>query len=149
MEKQFDSAGAARGGPARLIKIDTEHFLIRLLLPLLTVGLVLLVHFGGQWFVKSRIEGVNWLCLVLPADAVALFGGSMLLERGLKMLLPSRRSAVLTGEELVVTDARKNPPDVTRIDWDGTVNVKAWHFKVQRRGSRVPRGWYCMSRLCR
>ncbi len=136
------------GHPAkaeRTITIDAEHFSVRFWGPVLTLTLVFIVHFGGQP-VASRLldDAISPLCLVLPADALVFFGGGMLIERWLKRLLPSRRSATLNEEALVVTDNRKAQPVTIRIQWHLTVNVTAWRFRVRRR-TRVPKGWYCMA----
>lgn len=131
--------------PARTIMIDAEHTSIRFLLPTLTLALVVLFHLvAGSLLRRTLDTSVNPLCIVLPGDLVLLWFGGMLIERGLKRVLPSRRQAVLDRQALVVTDGRRNPPEVTRIAWDSAVNVKAWRFEVRRRG-RVPRGWYCMA----
>lgn len=145
MNRPDPSGGAAQATAARTIVIDSEHFAIRFLLPVLTIVTLLVVHLGGTALLDSLIDGVNPLCIVLPADAAVLFLGSNLIERALKRLLPSRRRAVLDAEALVVTDGRRTPPEVTRIAWDRAVNVRAWYFPVRRRGARVPRGWYCMA----
>lgn len=145
MNRLDPSDGAAQETTARTIVIDSEHFAIRFLLPVLTIITVLVVHLGGTALLASLVDGVNPLCVVLPADAAVLFLGSNLIERALKRLLPSRRRAVLDAEALVVTDGRRTPPEVMRIAWDRAVNVRAWHFPVRRRGARVPRGWYCMA----
>lgn len=140
-----ETAGTPGIDSTRTINIDTEHFKIRFLLPVLTFGLLLLVHFGGQWLLRQTFDGLNWLCIVLPLDVAVLFAGSAMIERGLKLLMPSKRSAVLAPDGLTVQDARQNPPDVTHITWDNPVTLRAWRFEVRRRGSRVPRGWYCMA----
>lgn len=130
---------------ARMIKIDTEHFSIRFLLPVITLTLVLVVHFGGMRLLDDAFgTGQSPLCIVLPADVVTLFVGSIIVERLLKRAFPSRRGATLSPESLVVTDERKKPPFVVRIDWDQAVNVRAWRFTVGRKG-HVPRGWFCMA----
>lgn len=130
---------------ARHIKIDTEHFAIRFLLPVLTLVAVVIVHLVALRVVDTTFNIANPLCIVLPLDAAAVFAGSPLIERLLKVLLPSRRRATLTPDALVVTDARRSPPQQTRIDWHETLNVRAWRFEVRRRGTRIPRGWFCMA----
>lgn len=132
-------------GDQRVIKIDTEHFLIRLLVPVLTIGTVVVVYIGGLSLLRGLgDEGISPTCVVLPVALAVLLGGGYVIERVLKRLMPSRRSAVMTAEALTVTDARRSPPDVRRIEWHNTVNVTAWRFRVARR-SRVPKGWYCMA----
>mgnify|MGYP005838304629 CR=1 FL=1 len=129
----------------RQIVIDAEHFPVRFWGPVLVLGLVVLAHIVGMALAR-RILGasVSPLCVVLPADIVVLIAGGALIERLLRRLLPSRRSATLSDRALVITDARRSPARVTRIEWERTVNVKAWRFPVQRR-TRVPKGWYCMA----
>jgi hypothetical protein len=139
------SSTVTQRGAVREIKIDSEHFSIRFLLPVLTLVLVLMVHIGGMQVMADVLDSdQSPLCLVLPADVVTLFGGSALIERLLKRAIPSRRAATLSPAALIVTDGRKSPPVVTRIEWHKTVNVRAWRFTVGRKG-RVPRGWYCMA----
>ena len=129
----------------RDIPIDTEHILIRVLLPLLTVGAVLGTHIGGLSvlgrLLPSRIDPV---CVLLPLDGLVFVGGGLLFERALKRLWPVRRRATLSEHALTLTDRRKRPPQSTRIEWGRRVNVRAWRFTVKRPG-RIPRGWYCMA----
>lgn len=128
-----------------LIKVDTEHFSIRFLVPVLTVFLVVVLHLAGTLAISSQIESdASPTCIMLPVDVVLLFVIGYTIERILKRLLPSRRSATLSETALVVTDARRKPASVKRIAWDQAVNVKAWRFPVTRR-TRVPKGWYCMA----
>ncbi len=133
------------GPQLRPIRIDAEHFSIRFLVPVLSIVLVILLHLLGTAILDGLMEGgENPSCIMLPIDLVALVGFGFGLERLLKRVMPSRRSAALGDRELIVTDARANPPIVTRLDWDKAVNVKAWRFTVSRR-TRVPKGWYCMA----
>lgn len=145
MAHHSSAGGSGFESQARLIKIDSEHFSIRFLLPILTIVLVILVHIGGMTLIDDVIKSANPLCLVLPADLVVLLFGSTLIERLLKAALPSRRTAVLSHNGLTITDARRNPPEESSIDWSLPFNVRAWRFSISRRGRRVPRGWYCMA----
>lgn len=130
---------------ARPIIIDSEHFAIRLLVPILMIGLIVIAHLLGTWVLSSTIgDDTSPLCLVLIGDVIVLLLGGFFLERGLKRLLPSRRSAVLSQSQLVVTDKRVKPPSTMTIDWQQRVNVKAWRFEVMRQ-TRVRKGWYCMA----
>lgn len=132
-------------GDQRVIKIDSEHFVIRLLVPVLTIVSVVVVYVLGHSLLRGLgDEGISPTCIVLPVALAVLLGGGYVIERVLKRLMPSRRSAVMTSEALTVTDGRRKPPDITRIEWDKTINVTAWRFKVARR-TRVPKGWYCMA----
>jgi len=128
----------------RQIGIDTEHTTVRWLVLILTAGLVVLVHLVGTLLVRRLAGGAGSECVVFFLDAVALVGGGLAIESTLKRLIPSRRSATLGDEALVVRDERHHPPHITRIVWDKTVNVKSWRFTVSRR-SRVQKGWYCMA----
>ena len=129
----------------RLIKIDTEHFAIRLLVPVLTIGLTLGVYVGGRLLLSEVLaDSVNPVCVALPIAAVMLFGGSYVVEAALKQVMPSRRAATLDDDALVVSDARRKPPQLVAINWAQTVNVLAWRFEVRRR-TRVPKGWFCMA----
>jgi len=128
----------------RHIVIDAEHFSVRFLVPVLAVALVIVFHVAAQMALSGPLDGGSAVCVVLPLDVLVLIAGGYAIERVLKRLLPSRRAAALSDDALVVTDARRSPPQVTRIEWDRTVNVAAWRFAVKRR-ARVPKGWYCMA----
>jgi hypothetical protein len=128
----------------RLIPIDSEHFAIRFLVPVLTIVLVVGVHLLGTALLDNAQEGVNPVCLMLPIDLVLLLAGGYTIERLLKRALPSRRVARLSDATLTITDGRSRPPQQVTINWQQTVNVKAWRFTVARR-TRVPKGWYCMA----
>lgn len=137
----------ASGATERQITIDAEHFAVRFWVPVLALALAFVVHLVGTSLVGDMLgEGTSPLCVVLPADVLAFMGGSFALERLLKRHAPSRRSATLTEQALIVNDRRHSRQHVTRIDWERTVNVKAWRFVVRRR-SRIPKGWYCMAVL--
>jgi hypothetical protein len=136
--------GTALASDERQIVIDAEHAAVRWLVLLLTGGLVVLVHLVGTALVRRMAVGVSSECIVLPLDVVALVAGGLTIESVLKRLIPSRRSATLSDQALVVRDERHHPPHITRIAWDKMVNVKAWRFTVSRR-ARVQKGWYCMA----
>jgi len=129
----------------RAIKIDTEHILIRVLLPVLTIGAVIGTHVGGLSLLSRLLpENIDPVCVLLPLDGLVFIGGGLLIERALKRIWPVHRSAKLSDRALVLTDRRKQPPRVTRIEWAQRVNVRAWRFTVKRPG-RIPRGWYCLA----
>ncbi len=135
----------ARPSTERTIQIDTEHILIRVLLPVLTIGAVLGTHIGGLRLLSRTLpQSIDPVCVLLPLDGLVFIGGGLLLERVLKRLWPVARRATLSDRALVLTDRRKKPPQVTRIDWGQRVNVRAWRFTVKRPG-RIPRGWYCLA----
>lgn len=125
--------------------VDPEHFKIRLLAPILTVVVTVAVHIIGMQLLDTLVGvDVSPLCIMLLIDLAVFFGAGMLIERALKRVLPSRRTARLSDERLVLSDERRNPPDVLEIAWDRMVNVNTWYFVIKRR-SRVPKGWYCMA----
>ena len=129
----------------RHIVIDAEHFPVRFWGPVLALGMVVLAHIVGMALAKRVLEpSVSPLCVVLPADLLVFISGGALIDRLLRRVWPSRRSATLSEEALVITDARRSPARITRIEWNRTVNIKAWRVPVQRR-TRVPKGWYCMA----
>jgi hypothetical protein len=129
----------------RPIVIDAEHFSVRLLVPVVMVGLTLVFHFVGRAVLSEILsEGVNPTCVILPLDIVCLFSVGYVTERSLKRLVPSRRSATLSDDRLVITDRRHHPPQEIQVVWDKTVNVMAWRFVVRRR-TRIPKGWLCMA----
>jgi hypothetical protein len=127
----------------RHIKVDTEHFGIRFLVPVLVIGIAVAFHFVALSVLDSLVD-FNVQCLVLPLDALMLFLSAYVVERILKAVLPSRRSATLNDEALALSDARRSPPEVRQMVWDRMVNVQAWRFVVRRR-TRVPKGWICMA----
>lgn len=129
----------------RLIPVDTDHFAIRFLVPILTIATTVLVHIVGV-LLLDRVMGddTSPLCIMLPIDVLVLIGAGTGIERVLKRLLPSKRSARLSEDALVLTDARRKPADVRRVALDRAINVNTWHFVIRRR-SRVPKGWYCMA----
>jgi hypothetical protein len=138
------TAGPVLAPHERQIAIDAEHATVRWLVLILTGGLVVLVHLVGMPLARRVAGGTSPECIVLPLDALALVGGGLAIESTLKRLIPSRRSATLSDDALVIRDQRGNPPYITRIAWDKTVNVKVWRFTVPHR-SRVQKGWYCMA----
>ncbi|NLF75713.1 MAG: hypothetical protein GX573_08445 [Chloroflexi bacterium] len=131
-------------GDGRRVIIDAEHFSIRFLVPIIALGAGLLTHFGGRALLDRLLDSIDPLCIVLPLDVVAVVGVGYGAEYLLKRLMPSRRTAALSDDALVVTDGRRDPPVVGRIDWQRTFNVKAWRFAVRRR-TRIPKGWYCLA----
>jgi hypothetical protein len=131
-------------GGERQITIDAEHFSIRFLVPIIAVAAALLTHFGGRALLDNAFDNIDPLCIVLPLDLAVVLAAGFGAEIVLKRLMPSRRRATLSDTALIVTDGRSNPPEVSRIDWDHTFNVKAWRFAVRRR-TRIPKGWYCLA----
>jgi hypothetical protein len=131
--------------PERLIRIDTDHLMVRFLVPTLTIGVVILLHLIGVTALDRLLDtDISPLCVMLPIDVAVFLGVGTVVERSLKRRMPSRRFATLSDEALTVTDARRKPPSVTCITWDQPVNIKAWRFTVPRR-VRVPVGWYCLA----
>jgi len=138
------SPGTALASDERQITIDAEHAAVRWLVLILTAALVVLVHLAGTALARRLDDGISAACIVLPLDAAALVAGGLTIESVLKRSIPSRRSATLSEQALIVRDERHDPPRITRIAWDKTVNVKAWRFTISRR-ARVQKGWYCMA----
>jgi len=136
--------GTALASDERQITIDAEHAAVRWLVLVLTAGLVVLVHLVGTAVVHRLAGDTSSLCIVVPLDVIALVAGGLTIESVLKRSIPSRRSATLSEQALIVRDERRRPPRITRIAWDKTVNVKAWRFIISRR-ARVQKGWYCMA----
>lgn len=141
-EQTLDAAHSASG--ERVIAVDTEHFKICLLVPVLTIAVTALVHFAGVQVLGALIDDFSPLCIMLPLDLLVLLGAGTGIERVLKRIMPSKRTARLSDEKLVLTDARRNPPEVREVYWDRMVNVNTWYFIIRRR-ARVPKGWYCMA----
>ncbi|WP_324394640.1 hypothetical protein [Aggregatilinea sp.] len=127
-----------------MIRIDTEHFSVRFLVPVAMVVVTLLFHVVALKLLDGVFEGVDPACVVVALDIVVLLGTGFAVERLLKRVMPSRRYAVLGHDRLVVTDGRTSPPEVTEIDWNRKVNTLAWRFTIRRR-ARVPKGWFCVA----
>lgn len=140
------STGNPAGAAARTIPIDTEHFTVRFLVPVVSIGLAIAFYILGTDVLSDALhnEGVTPGCVLAPGALVVFFLGAYVVEATLKRLLPGRRAATLDSESLRVTDRRSNSPATVTIDWHKTVNVQAWRFEVKRR-SRVPKGWYCVA----
>ncbi|MBN2305976.1 MAG: hypothetical protein JXQ72_15955 [Anaerolineae bacterium] len=131
--------------PVRLIRIDSNHFAVRFLVPVLAVAATVFAHFFGMRVLDALFgDSVDPGCVMLPSDFLILIGLAYVIEYGLKRLLPGRRSAELSERALVLVDSRRKHPNVTEIAWDSIVNVMAWRFQVQRR-TRVPKGWFCLA----
>jgi hypothetical protein len=130
----------------RRIKVDAEHMTIRLMVPVLMIVAAVMAHLLGLLLFDDLLSeaGINPLCALLPVDFLALLGAGYGVETMLKRYMPSRRFASLSADELVLTDGRRHPPQVTRIDWHKTVNVQAWRFRIWQR-THVPKGWYCLA----
>src|SRR5690554_1123139 len=141
-EQTLDAAQSAPG--ERVITVDAEHFKIRLLVPILTIAATALVHFAGVQVLGALIDDFSPLCIMLPLDLLVLLGAGTGIERVLKRLMPSKRTARLSDEKVVLSDARRDPSEVREIYWDRMVNVNTWYFIIRRR-TRVPKGWYCMA----
>jgi hypothetical protein len=128
----------------RLIPIDTEHS-TQLIVPALALGAALITHIIGlSLFRNSLKEIASPVCAMVFIDVVIFVGAWSMIERIVKRMRSTPRYAKLNAEALVITDARHKPAQVTRIDWDKGINVKAWKFAINRR-TRVPKGWYCLA----
>jgi heme-degrading monooxygenase HmoA len=129
----------------RHIKVDTDHFSVRFLVPTIAIGLTLLVHIVGMMLFQDVLK-VNFSadCIIIPLDLIVLVLAGYSTERILKQLMPSRRDATLSDDGLVLIDGRKNPPQILHVEWDQEVAIQAWRFEVKRR-TRVPKGWYCLA----
>ncbi len=128
----------------RVISIDTEHFSVRFLVPVVMIGVTVLFHIVALRLMDGVFEGVDPACVVVALDIPVLLGTGYVVERLLKRTIPSRRYATLGHDRLVVTDERTQPPQVTEIDWNRKVNTMAWRFAIRRR-ARVPKGWFCVA----
>jgi hypothetical protein len=128
----------------RLIPIDTEHS-NQLIVPALALVTALVAHVVGLALFTSLLRKIaSPVCAMLLIDAVVFVAAWSVIERIVRRVRPIRRYAVLSAEALVITDARRNLVQVTRIAWDKTVNINAWKFAISRR-TRVPKGWYCLA----
>lgn len=139
------TSSTANTGDSHHIVIDAEHFSVRFLVPVLTLGFTLVAHLVGLRILEMILDdSVNLLCIMLPLDLVIFFVAGYVIEAGLKRLIPSQRYARLTDTALVVVDNRGSQRREWHIEWTSTVNVQAWRFRVRRR-SRIPKGWLCLA----
>jgi hypothetical protein len=129
----------------RHIKVDTEQFSVRFLVPTIAIGLTLVTHFLSRYLFEDVLT-VNFSaeCIIIPLDLIMLVLAGYSTEQFLKRVMPSRREATLSDQALILIDGRKKPPLITHIEWDQKIEVLAWRFEVTRR-TRVPKGWYCMA----
>ncbi len=129
----------------RRIAVDTEHFAVRFLVPVLTIGLTLLAHLILLSVLSRALDGsLSPECIVLPVDLIVLVTVGYGSERLLKRLAPSRRHALLDDGGVALVDERHKPAETRHIQWAQNFSVQAWRFTVKRR-TRVPKGWLCLA----
>ncbi len=124
------------------IAVDVEHTGIRVVVPLLATGALLLVLWGGPLLLdalgtqESLLRSLPFPLAIVAAISVAFIG-----DRLLKKHWPSGRAILVDGRYLVLQE-RKEPDRV--VQWANRANLLTWRFAVSRR-SRVPRGHLCLA----
>ncbi|MBN1679804.1 MAG: hypothetical protein JW966_05900 [Anaerolineae bacterium] len=136
----------AQAAGEQIIKVDVESFGVRFLVPVLSISLTLVFHVlmqrvAGPWL---NDHGIGATCVILPLDIALFMSSAYIIERLLKSRIPIRRFVTLNDAALTLTDARHTPPATIHINWDQTINVKAWRFVIRRR-TRIPKGWLCLA----
>jgi hypothetical protein len=125
---------------------DPVHSKIRLALFLtLCIG-GLLGYFAIMPVIFLAVRGLEeWaFCLrFIGAVGIGLLA-SWVMERILVPIWPSGRFVEVDGEHVVLHGPKEEP---VAIEWKEPVKVTTWHFKVQRGGAVVPRGWHCVAFL--
>ncbi|MFC1959839.1 hypothetical protein ACFLYO_03930 [Chloroflexota bacterium] len=124
------------------LPVDVEHTGIRVVVPALAFGTLLLVLWGGPVLLNllnlsdTFLRGVLLPLAIIGAIVVAFASDTLLKQKW------------TSGRELLVDDRylifreRKQPDHI--ILWTERINVLAWRFTVARRG-RVPKGHYCLA----
>ena len=122
--------------------IDVEHLGIRVVVPLLAFGALLL----GWWVIPLVMEATGLQStllsfLQLPLIIGAAIGGAYVADRLLKGRWLSGRELRLDDDRLIM---REKDGSEKTIVWGERVNALAWRFTVARRG-RVPKGHICLA----
>ncbi len=129
----------------RHIKVDTEQFSVRFLVPTIAIGLTLITHFLSRYLFEEVLNvDFSAECIIIPLDLIVLVLAAYSTEGFLKLVMPSRREATLGDQALILIDGRKRPPQITQIEWEQEIEIQAWRFEVTKR-TRVPKGWYCLA----
>ncbi len=139
-----DTSPVNQYDPAVMLRlpVDTEHLGIRIALPLLAFGALVLVWVG----LPRLLEAVSLslaptaACLTFPLAVGAAIGAAYVGDRVLKRVWPTRRELLLDDRYLVLR--RPGQPD-RAIRRDLQMNILTWRFTVPRRG-RIPKGHFCL-----
>lgn len=125
--------------PLKLV-VDPEHVGIRLLMPILAIGGLILGFILGQTLTPLIDEALSGLCLALPLALILLVIFTQIGERVIKPRWSSGRRVSLNTTEMVFIDKRHQ---TTTFHWAKPVDFYGWYFPVAKRRTRVQRGWYC------
>jgi hypothetical protein len=123
--------------------LDIEHGGIRLALPVLTVIGFVVGYVGSSAVIDTMKLDASAGCISFFVGGLVAVITSLLADRFLKRIWPSKRTLALNPERVRLQDQRKNREDV-QIDWGGDLSMLAWRFEVSRRSSRIPKGWYML-----
>jgi hypothetical protein len=135
------------GEPPLKMRVDVEHWGIRLLMPVLTFGGLVLGFVLGRVIADLMGNSFPFLCLSLPLAVALSFGLTQFGERIIKPNWGSGRHVEVDAERIVFYDQRSNKavePEV-HVVWDKPFSVNGWYFAVPTGKSRIPKGWYCVS----
>lgn len=124
------------------LPVDPEHLGIRVAVPFMAFGgLLLVLWLGPVLLTVLGLDSSLLRGLVIPVAIVAAIGAAFAGERLVKGRWTSGRELMFNGEYLVLRD-RKQPERV--IAWNSRVNLLTWRFVISRRG-RIPKGYYCLA----
>lgn len=136
VEVDYDEATMQR------LPVDVEHTGIRLAVPALAFGSLVLVLWGGPILLHLLNLGDSLLrSLLLPLAIAAAVGVAFLSDRLLKENWSSGRELLF--DDRLVVFRQRGQADMA-ILWTERINLLAWRFTVSRRG-RVPKGHYCVA----
>ena len=128
-----------------VILVDAEHFGIRLLMPLLTIGGAVGGFIVGSAIVSQIDQGLAGACLGIPM-AIAL--AALLVQVGEKFIKPnwtSGRYIELTEYDFTLVDRRGRRNEKYTFNFGQDLKVDGWYFEIMERRHRVPKGWYCLA----
>jgi len=124
--------------------VDPIHSKIRLAsLVALGVGTAL-----GFFFIMPPILSLfpaltEWSFCIGGIGAIGLGAlASWGTERLLVSVWPSGRALEVSRESITLHEPGG---EGIVIEWGGSVQVMAWHFKIQQGGTPAPRGWHCVA----
>ncbi|MCI0712469.1 MAG: hypothetical protein L0154_20100 [Chloroflexi bacterium] len=126
-----------------VILVDAEHFGIRLLMPLLTIGGAIGGFFLGSAIMNQIDQSLAGACLGIPM-AIAL--AALLVQIGERVIKPnwtSGRHIELTGNDFTLVDQRSRRNERVTFNFMQDLKVDGWYFEILERRHRVPKGWYC------
>lgn len=126
-----------------VILVDAEHFGIRLLMPLLTIGGIVVGFFLGSAILHQLDESIAGACLGVPMAAVSAYFLVQIGERIIKPNWTSGRHIELSEQALEFIDKRGGRNNRYTFSYNSDLKIDGWYFEITGRRHRVPKGWYC------